>query len=139
LAAQEEMIRKAIESDIPKIEQLMRSELGFWSEKWPADALRTAIKAANGLAFVWEEQETVGGFICAHNVGFRGYLSELIVSKAARGKDIGSRLLERVEQELRTVGCPIMISDVWKTAEPFYRKMGWVPPDVILLGKRLDK
>ena len=133
------MIRKAEEIDIPKIEQLMRSEPGFWSDKWPKDALHTAIRSAEGLALVWDEQGMILGFICAHNLGFRGYLSELIVSKEARGKNIASGLLERIEQELRSQGCPIVISDVWKTAEPFYRKMGWFPPDVTLLAKRTEK
>jgi len=117
----------------------MRSEPGFWNEKWPKDILRKAIQAANGLAFVCEEQGTILGFICAHNLGFRGYLSELIVSKDARGKDIGSQLLKRVEHELGSQDCPVVISDVWKTAEPFYRKMGWEPPDVVLLAKRTKK
>ncbi|HUJ09239.1 MAG TPA: GNAT family N-acetyltransferase [Verrucomicrobiae bacterium] len=133
------MIRIAEDSDIPKIEQLMRSEPGFWNDRWPEDALRTAIKIADGLALVWEEQGKILGFVCAHNLGFRGYLNELIVSKEARGKNIGSELLKPVEKELRSQGCPVVISDVWKTAEPFYRKMGWSSPDVILLAKRTSK
>jgi predicted N-acetyltransferase YhbS len=133
------MIRTVKESDIPEIERLMRSEPGFWNDRWPKDALHIAIKAADGLAFVWKEQGKMLGFICAHNLGFRGYLSELIVSKAARGKSVGSRLLERVEQQLRSQGCPVVISDVWKTAEPFYRKTGWFSPDVVLLAKRTGK
>ena len=133
------MIRTALESDIPKIEQLMRSEPEFWNEKWPKDVLRKAIRAADGLAFVCEEQGAIFGFICAHNLGFRGYLSELIVSKDAKGKNIGSQLLQRTEHELGSHDCPVVISDVWKTAEPFYRKMGWQPPDVVLLAKRTKK
>jgi len=131
------MIRKTAESDIPMIEQLMRSEPGFWNENWPNDVLKKAIRAADSLSFVWEEKGIISGFACAHDLGFRGYLSELIVSKAARGKSIGSQLLERIEQELKSRGCPVLISDVWKTAAPFYLKLGWRPPDVILLAKRL--
>ena len=133
------MIRPAVEEDIPKIEQLMRSEPGFWNDDWPDAVLRKAIRVADGLAFVWDERDRILGFICAHNLGFRGYLSELIVSKDAREKNIGSGLLERVERELKSQGCPIIISDVWKTAEPFYCRMGWTSPDVILLIKRIGK
>jgi predicted N-acetyltransferase YhbS len=130
------MIRIVTESDIEEIERLMRSEFGFWSDKWPEDALRKAIKAADGLAFAWEERGRILGFVCAHNLGFRGYLSELIVSETARGKGIGSALVERVEQELSQQGCPVVISDVWKSAKTFYHKLGWTPPDVVLLAKR---
>ena len=133
------MIRTASTSDIPQIERLMRSEPGFWNEEWPADVLHKAIHASDGLGFVWEEQGTICGFICAHNLGFRGYLSELIVSKEARGKNVGAQLVQRIEDELRSQGCPVVIADVWKSAEAFYRKAGWNPPDVILLAKRINK
>jgi hypothetical protein len=45
-------------------------------------------------------------------------------------------LFERVERELQIRGCPVMIADAWKTAEPFYGKHGWKRPDVVLLSKR---
>lgn len=130
------MVRTAEKSDIPKIEQLMRSKGGYWNDKWPRDVLRRAIRAADGLSFLWEEQGRIVGFVCAHNLGFRGYLSHLIVSKDARGKNIGSELLKRVEWQLGSQGCPVVISDVWRPAEPFYRKNGWTPPDAVLLAKR---
>ena len=114
------MIRTITQSDIEGIEQLMRSEPGFWSDKWSNDALKKAINAADNLAFVWEEKGKILGFVCAHNLGFRGYLSELIVSKTVRGKHIGSSLVKRVERQLASQGCPFVISDVSRTAQPFY-------------------
>ena len=132
------MIRTASESDIPEIERLMRSEPRFWNEEWPADVLRKAIHASDGLAFVWEEG-AICGFVCAHNLGFRGYLSELIVSKTARGKNVGARLLERIEDELGARGCPLVIADIWKSAEPFYRKARWKSPGVVLLTKKIKR
>jgi len=133
------MIRTATESDLPAIERLMRSELGFWHDRWPEGALPKATKAADGLAFVWEEDAEILGFVCAHDLGFRGYLSELIVRQDARGRNLGSSLLERVEQELRARGCPVVIADAWKTAEPFYLRLGWKRPNVVLLSKRFAK
>ena len=78
------------------------------------------------------------GFVCAHDLGFRAYLSELIVAPNARHKGIGHRLVEHIENTLRTRGCPVLISDVWRSAEGFYRPLGWSEPDVTLLCKRLS-
>ncbi len=51
----------------------------IWQDSWRADVLERSLRAAAGLAFVWEEGGQVRGFVCAHDIGFRGYLSELAV------------------------------------------------------------
>jgi hypothetical protein len=66
------------------------------------------IGSAEAIALVHLEGETIEGFACAHDAGFRAYLSELVVSR-----------------------------DVWRDAERFYRVRGWTPPAVVLLRKRL--
>jgi predicted N-acetyltransferase YhbS len=132
------MIRAATPDDIPSIRALMKSEPGFWQENWQADALERGLESASGLAFVWDAGACIQGFICAHDLGFRAYLSELIVAPTARGQGIGRRLVQHVEQILKSRGCTIFIADVWRDAESFYRSLGWSPPDVILLRQRLD-
>jgi GNAT superfamily N-acetyltransferase len=97
------------------------------------------LAASDGLAFVWDDAGQVIGFACAHDLGFRAYLSELIVSKSARGRGVGSELVERVHHELTVRGCAILISDVWRDAEKFYRSLGWKEPDVTLMCKRLKE
>ncbi len=114
----------------------MQSIPGFWNPAWREDALEQALSASGGLAYVADEGGEVIGFICAHDLGFRAYLNELVVAEPQQGKGIGRRLLERVELELRARGCGIIVSDVWKTATGFYESMGWSAPDVILLRKR---
>jgi ribosomal protein S18 acetylase RimI-like enzyme len=78
------------------------------------------------------------GFVCTHDFGFRSYLSELIVARGARGRGIGRSLVERVQGELARRGQRILIADVWRDAEPFYRSLDWEPPDVVLLRRKLD-
>jgi GNAT superfamily N-acetyltransferase len=95
------------------------------------------IEAAGELALVWEEEASIAGFVCAHDLGFRAYLSELIVAQGARGRGIGRSLVERIQAELARQGCRILIADVWHDAEPFYRSLGWEPPDVVLLRRKL--
>lgn len=133
------MIRIATEQDVLQIRPLMQSVPGFWQKSWRHDVLERGIRSADGLAFVWEEGGQIAGFVCAHDVGFRGYLSELVVAEEMRGRSVGKQLLRRVEQELIDRGCAVLIADVWKDAEGFYRALGWRPPDVILLVKRLSE
>jgi ribosomal protein S18 acetylase RimI-like enzyme len=83
------------------------------------------------------ENELIDGFISAHDVGFRAYLSELVVSPAAKGQGIGSKLLQEMEQRLVARGCAVVIADVWRNAEAFYRSQGLPAPQVVLLRKRL--
>jgi ribosomal protein S18 acetylase RimI-like enzyme len=86
---------------------------------------------------VAEQEEKIVGFVCAYDVGFRGYLSELAVSAAVRRQGIGAELLSAVESALAKRGCTLLLSDVWRDAEGFYRHLGWSQPDVVLLRKHL--
>jgi len=131
------MIRTATESDIPTIRTLLKSVPGFWHDDWREDVLERGIRTADGLTFVWVDDSEIDGFVCAHDIGFLGYLSTLVVAEDARGREIGKHLVRQVERELAARNCTVLISDVWKDAEGFYRALGWTSPDVILLRQRL--
>ncbi|MBT8370437.1 MAG: GNAT family N-acetyltransferase [Desulfobacterales bacterium] len=133
------MIREATFIDRPAIKKLMQSEEGFWQDSWHDDVIDHGIKSAYKLAFVWEESNQVVGFICAHDLGFRVYLSELIVDKSVRRKGIGKKLVRKIEDELTTKGRTVLISDVWRDAAGFYKNLGWSEPDVILMRKILRR
>lgn len=107
------MLRQALQSDLPAIKLLMQSEPGFWQDSWRRDALERGIAASGGLAFVCEEKGEVIGFVCAHDLGFRSYLSELIVKSSDRGRGIGTKLVERIHQELSVRGCAILMNSTW--------------------------
>jgi ribosomal protein S18 acetylase RimI-like enzyme len=132
------MIRDATASDVPDILTLMQTVPGFWQPWWSEKTIAEAIRSANGLAFVWEQNSQIFGFVCAHDLGFRAYLSELIVDIRVRGQRIGTHLMQTVEEALRSRGQRILLADVWRDAEHFYRLLGWQPPDVVLLRKRLQ-
>jgi|SRR5262245_37091314 len=116
----------------------MEAEPGFWQRDWSDMTLARAVETAGDLALIWEENSSIAGFVCVHDLGFRAYLSELIVARGARGRGIGKRLVEHVQAELARRGRRILIADVWHSAEPFYRALGWEPPDVVLLRRKLD-
>jgi predicted N-acetyltransferase YhbS len=131
------VIREARREDLPAIRRLMEAEPGFWQRDWSDATLAKGIETAGDLALVWEDDSTIAGLVCAHDLGFRAYLSELIVAQGARGRGIGRNLVERIQAELAQRGRGILIADVWHDAEPFYRSLGWEPPDVVLLRRKL--
>jgi len=102
----------------------MEAEPGFWHRDWSDATLARAIETAGDLALVWEDDTTITGFVCAHDLGFRAYLSELIVAQGARGQGIGRNLVARIQAELARRGRRILIADVWHDAEPFYVRWG---------------
>jgi len=132
------MIREAIASDVPRIRALMQAVPGFWQPWWPKDVLEKALVSANGLAFVMEDKPHILGFACAHDLGFRAYLSELVVANQAQHRGIGTLLVKAIEAGLRDRNQRVLIADVWRDAERFYRSLGWEPPDAVLLRQRLD-
>jgi predicted N-acetyltransferase YhbS len=132
------MIREATQNDIPAIRALMKAEPSFWQEDWRPDAIERGLEAARGLAFVYVKGKDVIGFISGHDVGFRAYLSELIVAKAHKDGGVGRQLMLHLESALVARGCVVLIADVWKDAKGFYESLGWTPPDAILLRKRLS-
>jgi predicted N-acetyltransferase YhbS len=131
------MIRQAATSDISGIRTLMQSVPRFWQPWWSDETIADALRSANGLAFVWEDNSRVLGFVCAHDLGFRAYLSELVVDSSVRHQGVGTRLIQTVEEALHARHQRVVIADVWHAAEPFYRSLGWAPPDAVLLRKRL--
>ena len=129
------MIRQTTPDDVTEIRLLMESVPGFWQSHWSNNTVASAM--AGGLAFVWQEDAEILGFVCAHDSGFRAYLSELLVAPQRRNQGIGRALVNRLEQELSERGQTILIADVWRDAIPFYRALGWEPPEAVLLRKRL--
>jgi len=131
------VIRLADTPDVAAIRALMKSVPGFWDVTWRADVLERALASPGTIALVHHDGQVIDGFACAHDVGFRAYLSELVVSPTSRGRGVGTRLLAELERRLADRGCAVVIADVWRDAEHFYRSQGWTPPAVVLLRKRL--
>jgi len=65
------MLRHATTSDVPSIRTLMETVPGFWQPWWSDKTIDNAIRSAEGLTFVWEEEFQILGFVCAHDLGFR--------------------------------------------------------------------
>ncbi len=104
------MIRAASENDLRGIRELVKRVPEFWYLKWHPEAWKRAMRASNGLAFVWDEAGDLLGFVCAHDVGRLGYLCTLVVANAC-DKNIGQELIRCVKGELAARGCATVNSE----------------------------
>jgi GNAT superfamily N-acetyltransferase len=111
---------------------------GFWQPRWSDQTIAEAIHSANGLALLWDVGSQILGFACAHDLGFRAYLSELVVDSGVQQQGIGTCLLKAVEDLLRDRKQQLIIADVWREALPFYASHHWSAPDAILLRRWLE-
>ena len=131
------VIREARTTDISDIRAMMNSVAGFWDASWRPDVLERALGSPDTIALVHQDGAVIDGFTSAHDLGFRAYLSELVVAPQTQRRGIGARLLAEIERRVAERGCAVIVADVWQDAEEFYRSQGWTPPSVILVRKRL--
>ena len=138
-------IRKAQDSDVPPLTDLLRS-LGFFARisAEPVESTRERLLAHLALAaaddshtiLVAETPEgEIAGYCAAHWLpylilsGPEGYVSELFVREQFRGQGIGGQLLESVKAEAQKRGCSrLMLLNLRKRESyqrRFYQKQGW--------------
>jgi ribosomal protein S18 acetylase RimI-like enzyme len=98
------VVREAGIADIHAIRALMNSVAGFWDESWRPDVLERAVGSPDTIALVHQGGHVLDGFICAHDLGFRAYLSEFVVAPHVQRKGIGTGLLAEVERRVAERG-----------------------------------
>ena len=72
--------------------------------------------------------------------GHRGWVNYLAVAGKCRKQGFGRMLMDRVEVQLKAIGCPKLNMQVRASnAEvvAFYERLGYTPDQTISLGKRL--
>jgi GNAT superfamily N-acetyltransferase len=81
-----------------------------------------------GLLLLATAGDAVVGSVVGAWDGRQGWLYHVATAKAHRRKGIASRLVRRVEQRLRALGCPtvnLFVCDGDDGAEPFWTAMGY--------------
>ncbi|MBQ7831425.1 MAG: GNAT family N-acetyltransferase [Clostridia bacterium] len=146
------MIRKAVQSDIPALQSLLRQVLTIHANGRP-DVFKhgTTKYTENELSEILENNKTpifvyVDANDCVHGYVFCQYhsiennnilqdlhylyIDDLCVDEAQRGLHIGKQLFEFVKQEAKAHGCSSIRLNVWDlndSALAFYQKMGFLP------------
>ncbi len=132
-------IRPYIESDEPGV-------VSLWREVFPdapahnvpeEDILRKLEVQPELFLVALDEGELVGSAVAGYD-GHRGWVYYLAVKPDHTRKGIGSALMERVEQELKKLGCPklnIQVRESNKQVVSFYRKLGFEVEELISMGK----
>ena len=72
--------------------------------------------------------------------GHRGWVNYLAVAPEHRKSGLGRAMMEKVEQELKAIGCPKLNLQVRTSNHEvlaFYRRLGYAQDDAVSLGKRL--
>ena len=116
-----------------------------------ADFFLAKVREREGTVLVAEKNGVILGYVAGtvvpetpeylldHQPGKEGYVNELIVDTAHRGKRGGSRLMSAMEGALRAKGCAFVRVGCFvpnRSAHDFYRRCGYTDRHIELL-KRL--
>lgn len=88
-----------------------------------------------------EEGEIVAAVMVGYE-GHRGWINYLAVDSMRRRRGLGRTLLAEAERLLRAEGCAKINLQVRASNAAvlgFYRSVGFLPDDVVSLGKRLER
>ncbi|MEM7682319.1 MAG: GNAT family acetyltransferase [Planctomycetota bacterium] len=125
--------------------------VALWGEAFPNPAPHNdpqwviQQKLALGDGLFWVALQPAGvvvGTVMAGYDGHRGWVYCLAVDAQARRSGLGSRLIERAEQELQRRGCRKVNLQVVAgndDAVAFYEALGYGAEARISMGKRLDE
>lgn len=121
-----------------------------WNENWTQQLAETRISELTGTpisaGFVYEENGRIlavaAGRVCTYLYGKEYVIDEFCVSAEMQGKGIGSRLMQRIEQEMRAAGCVGIVLQTTHgyPSERFYLKNGFQRnPDMITMYRLLNE
>ncbi len=91
---------------------------------------------------VGEDEEEIVAAVMIGYEGHRGWINYLAVDPARRRHGLGRSLLAEAERLLRAEGCAkinLQVRASNTAVLEFYRAAGFLPDDVISMGKRLER
>ena len=90
------------------------------------------------LVGVWDA--AIIATVMAGYEGHRGWINHLAVAPALRRQGHGRSMMAAAEAHLQAAGCPkinLQIRSLNTAVAAFYRRLGYLPDEVVSLGKRL--
>ena len=150
------MIRRALEKDIPKMEDLLsqvdlvhhngRPDIFKIGRKYSAEELKVLLQDEERpiLVSVDEQDEVLGYCFCIYQQHVNNsvltdvktlYIDDLCVDEALRSRHIGRELYEAAVKMARDSGCYNLTLNVWScnpSALRFYEACGLVPQKICM-------
>lgn len=135
-------IRKYRDADFAGIDAL-------WKEAFPKDPhwnrAANAVPAKTSfqpdLLFVAVNDGKVVGSVMAGYDGHRGWLYAVAVCQSYRRSGLGTKLVRKAEEALRSLGCGkinLQVRSTNKAVVQFYEDLGYQIEDRISLGRRVE-
>jgi ribosomal protein S18 acetylase RimI-like enzyme len=107
----------------------------------PRKDIRLKMNFQPGLFFVGEADGKLIATVMAGYEGHRGWINYLAVHPDYQRQGLGRRLMDQVEQKLKSLGCVKINLQVRETNTKviqFYNRLGYKTDRVVSLGKRLS-
>jgi ribosomal protein S18 acetylase RimI-like enzyme len=107
----------------------------------PRKDIRRKLKVRPDLFLVGLVDGRLVATVMAGYEGHRGWINYLAVDPSLRRRGLGREILTEAERRLRAADCPKINLQVRSTNSEvleFYRRVGYLPDDVVSLGKRLQ-
>lgn len=110
-----------------------------WND--PAKDIARKLQVRPDLFLVAAGEEGIVGSVMVGYDGHRGWINYLGVAPEAQRQGLGRRLMQEAERLLRLEGCPkinLQVRSLNTAAIEFYRRIGYLPDDVLSFGHRLE-
>ena len=130
--------REEDESDVAALWREVFPDNSPWNI--PENDIKRKLNVQRELFFVAESDGMIIGTAMAGFDGHRGWVYYVAVKEDHRKQGIGKALMERVEKELRNIGCTKLNLQVRSSntgVVDFYKNLGYIVEDRVSMGKLL--
>ena len=110
-----------------------------WND--PRKDIERKLRVGAELFLVGVVNDRVVATVMAGYEGHRGWINYLAVAPETQRTGLGREIMNEAERRLRAAGCPkinLQVRGDNHGAVDFYRALGYVPDDVVSMGKRLE-
>ena len=107
----------------------------------PKKDIARKLRVGSELFLVGVVDDRIVATVMAGYEGHRGWINYLAVAPEAQRTGLGREMMNEAERRLRVAGCPkinLQVRGDNNAAVDFYRSLGYVPDDVVSMGKRLE-
>ena len=135
-------IRAFRESDTEAVVALWRRCGLVWPQNDPYKDILRKMRVSPEWFLVGDVAGKIVASVMIGYEGHRGWINYLAVDVGQRKCGLGRALIEEVERLLRAEGCAkinLQVRSSNREVLAFYRAIGFLPDDVVSMGKRLER